>query len=429
MMRELICTTAVAALAQWGSWARMQPRRPVGDENAYITGKDIFIRPPVMAWVGSACRHADARVTERRLRGTMAVASVLTVSLTTAAGVLALGPAAGLAAGLLLALHPERLVLGNHIWPDTLLGMTLAAVALVALLPLPPLLAFAALGFLVAFGTGTRIDFLVTLGPVMLAAATSAQAGWALGGAAGPVALLLSTLSFLNLKKHGLFLPDTTWAFNLMVMNTELDRDRKQPFALEALVRVAAQQWRPLRSREQVASGAREARRTLLRPGAWLRSTLRRLLTMLGPDTFITQKLFPPGPGYPELSASARKIWGAALRIASPLLVALVLAAATVQLSRAAWHPAAPRQGFGLSSPLAMVSSCTALLLLVPILFHARTRYRVTVLPGLCLLAALALAGPSSEIEQGVLLLAVALPILALLLLSAAHAGRELRAE
>ena len=142
------------------------------DEAWYISPRERlrnrFVRPPLLPWLALRLRRGE-RSAEAPLRLVMALASVATVALTGVAGWLCAGPAVALIAALLLALQPERIVIGCHVWPDTLLALVLAALAVVWLAPLPPAATAWSAGGLALLGLLIRIDFLVV--PPILALA------------------------------------------------------------------------------------------------------------------------------------------------------------------------------------------------------------------------------------------------------------------
>lgn len=385
MWAGLGAVLAAGLAVQLAALRGMGRRRPVGDEAAYLEGAAArdpgapppqrFLRPPLLPWLAALClRGVPPDRGERRLRALMAAAAVLTPALTAAAGWRLGGPELALAAALLLAAQPERIVLGCHIWPDTLLALVLAALAVAVTFPAADPAAALAAGALAALGVLIRIDFLVV--PPLLLAGWAARAGPPPPLSAAcllvPALLALAALSIRNYRRWGIPLPDTTWAFNLMVMGTEAaGLDAPGRFAFDPVVHRAFSAW----TRQDLAAGPRQGLaslgRTVRSPRRLARGILRRLLTLAGPDTFVRQKLLPAAGAYPDLGERARRWWGAALYAAFPALLTVVLAAAVAGRHAPASH-AWPALG----------------LLAVAALFHARTRYRVAALPALSLLAA-----------------------------------------
>lgn len=385
MWAGLVAVLAAGLAVQLAALRGMGRRRPVGDEAAYLesaAARDAgalppqrFVRPPVLPWLAAVClRPGEPRGRgESRLRRLMAAASVLTVALTAAAGWRLGGPELALAAALVLAAQPERILLGCHIWPDTLLALVLAALAVTVTFPAVQPAAALAAGGLAALGVLIRIDFLVV--PPLLLADWAARAGPPAPVLAAclllPPLLALAGLSIRNYRRHGIPLPDTTWAFNLLVMDTEARLDAPGRFAFDPVVDRAFADW----TRLELAAGPRQGiaslRQTVLSPRRLARGIVRRLLTLAGPDTFVRQKLLPAARAYPDLGERARRWWSAALRTAFPALLTVVLLAAAAGRRAPAGY-AWPALG----------------LLAVSALFHARTRYRVAALPALSLLAA-----------------------------------------
>jgi hypothetical protein len=369
---------AAGVVVELAALRGMGRRRPIGDEGAYLESATAraagalppqrFLRPPLLPWLAAVCGD------ESRLRLLMAAASLLTVALTAAAGWRLGGAELALVAALLLAAQPERILLGCHIWPDTLLALVLAALALTVTFPATEPAAALAAGGLVLLGVLIRIDFLV-VPPLLLA-------GW--GTPAGPPApvlaaclllpslLGLAALSIRNYRRWGIPLPETTWAFNLMVMGTEAaGLGAPGRFSFEPVIRRTFAEWTRLELAAGPGRGITALRQTVRSPRRLTHGIVRRLLTLAGPDTFIRQKLLPADGAYPDLGERARRRWGVALRVAFPALLTVVLLTAVAGRRPPASY-AWPALG----------------LLAVAALFHARTRYRVAALPALSLLAA-----------------------------------------
>jgi hypothetical protein len=373
----LLLALAVQLAALW----RMGGRRAIGDELGYLErggsqdplAPRQFLRVPLLPWLAAFCRgSAPLDVGERRLRLLMSAAGILTVVVTAIAGWQLGGPAVALLGALLLAVQPERVLLGCHLWPDTLLALVLAGQTAVSALPASPAVALIA-GGLCTLGVLTRIDFLV-VPPLLLAAwrvsqgPLSALTGWAV---IGPPLLALALVTIRNGRRYGVWLPDDTWAFNLMVARSEARLVDEGRFAIEPAVADAVKSWRDLTHRQAPRQGLGALWENLRSPHHFGRGIARRILTLVGPDTFLRQKVLPRDAAYPDLADRWRRRWDAALRIAFPLLAATVLISGL----------AGPRLPGGFAWP-------TLGLLAVAVLFHARTRYRVTALPALSLVAA-----------------------------------------
>ncbi len=371
LIAVLCLTVGIQFLALLG----MGPRRAIGDEGSYIRPQDpsearppqSFIRPPVLPAIAALCQGPNGSG-ERRLRLLMALASLLTVLLTALSGWCLGGATVALLAAAILAAQPERIVLACHVWPDALLGLIATLLGLVSLQANASLALAIVAGALCAVGTMTRIDFLVAV-PFFVA-------GWLMSGndatvavvacLAGPTVVVLVAMSMRNARRYGIFLPDTTWAFNLTVM----DAERELEDVPQSIARSFAT-WSEKPLKEGPRLGLASLSRSLTSPGSLLASVGHRLRVMLGPDTFVRENLLPKHRAYPELGERARALLDRALVLAFPALVAVVIAT-TIGSSRAPGSFALP----GLA------------LLLAPVLFFARTRFRLAAMPALSLLAA-----------------------------------------
>lgn len=363
---------ALAALRGMGA------RRPVGDEVTYMENAarsdpyapGSFVRMPFMAWLAARCRTPAG---EGRLRALMALVSVLTVAVTTVAGWhLGGGLVAGLAAFLLL-FQPERIVLACHIWPDGLLALMAAAVAWLLLLPSASgAFLWLALGSACAIGSLVRIDFLVVLPVVWVSLEATGRSGGFAGAAllAAPTVAVVVGWTIHNARSYGLFVPDDTWTFNLMVAEAQLARRGSASLDPEAVLKETFHHWAAVPIAERPRRAVRSLAVLLGSPGRFLSDVARRAVALCGPDTFIRQNLLPCG--YPELSASWRRRLEWPLRLAFPLLIAL--AALGILLSRVPAASAFAWPSLGLMG--------------VSALFFARTRLRLALLPALSLLAA-----------------------------------------
>lgn len=368
---------AVQLAVLWG----VGRRRPIGDEKDYIErgGSEDpyaprdFLRPPVMPWLAAVCLRRGG---PSRLRLVIAVVSWLSVAATAVAGWQLGGPAIAILAAALLAVQPERLLLGCHIWPDTLLAFTLAALCVVLTVPTTPAVALAA-GGLCTLGVLIRIDFLATL-PLLLFAWGPAHGALSTGvmlALLAPPLLALILLSAHNARRYGIPWPDTTWAFNLMVARAETHLGSADRFTINGMVRSTRSQWRHLGTAEVPLRGIEAFLGSLRPPLSFARAVVRRALTMIGPDTFVRMKLLPRDQSYADLPERPRRWLGAVLTIAFPALVSSVLVMAAC---------GAPMPGSFAWPSLGLMA--------MMVLFHARTRFRVAILPAVCLVAAHALA-------------------------------------
>ncbi len=359
----------------------MGARRPVGDEQEYLDrGRSedphaprLFLRPPLLPWLARLfLNRPEAEAGERRLRRLMAAVSVAAVALTAVAGWRLGGPALALLATFLLAVQPERILFGCHLWPDTLLAAALAALAVILTLPAAPAVALAA-GVVATAGVLIRIDFLAAL-PLLVAAWSRSEGSLTALTAASLIApplVALAVVSLRNARRYGIPLPDNTWAFNLMVVRSEILLGGQHRVGIEGVIADTLVRWRGLSAPEASRRGLAMLGEALRSPWRLAQGIARRLLTVLGPDTFVRQKLLPRGAAYPELGDAPRRRWDAALKAGFPLLVTAALSAAAAN-GRIPGSYAWPTLG----------------LLAVAVLFHARTRYRVVALPALSLFAA-----------------------------------------
>ena len=366
--------------ALWG----MGDRRPIGDESEFLKrGRSedpyaplLFLRVPVLPWLASLCEGSGARTQpragEQRLRLFVAISSAIATGLVAIVGWRVGGPPVALISALLLALHAEKVILGCHIWPDTILAMVLAALMLVSTFEIGPASVLLASG-LCTLGVLTRIDFVVAVPLVVVAWTRSAELPGPLSAAilfTPPLAALV-VLSLRNSLRYRIPLPDTTWAFNLMVARADCSLDLTDSFEIENTVRTTASAWRNLAPTETAYRGFKAFAETLSSPVRLGRGLARRFLILIGPDTFIRQKLLPKNAAYPDLGDRRRRRLNFLLVITSPLVVSAAVIGTV----------------FSRSTPSAVVWP-SAGMALVAILFHTRTRYRAPVLPALSLVAA-----------------------------------------
>lgn len=257
---------AVQLALLWGAGRR----RPIGDEAEYLArgaAEDpyalrLFLRPPLLPWLAALCLRG-ARSPEagsRRLWLLMVVASSLTVAATAVAGWQLGGSTIALLAALLLAVQPERTFLGCHVGPDTLLALVLATLCAVPALPATPAVALAA-GALCTLGVLTRIDFLAAL--TLLAATWWAARGpltaTALLAVLAPPLLALALLAVRNSRRYGIPLPDTTWAFNLMLARNETRLEDGELFTIDGLVARTVEAWAPAAAGGDPPPGSRSS--------------------------------------------------------------------------------------------------------------------------------------------------------------------------
>jgi hypothetical protein len=395
MLTATIAVGLIALAVQTSALRGMGERRPIGDEWSYLErGRSedplaprLFLRPPIFPWLASLCHGGtDGRgpdVGERRLRTLVAMASVLTVWLTAVAAWRLGGPSVALLSAFFLAAHSERILLGCHIWPDTLLAAMLAALMVVSTLPERPAAAVFA-GGLCAFGVMIRIDFLV-VPPVLLAAwsgAPGSSSALMATALVAPTLVTLIVMSVRNSRRYGIPLPDTTWAFNLMVAREDARLSDGNQYEVEGTVHRALTAWRDLPPADVAGRGLAALGEILRAPLRFGRGVGRRLLILVGPDTFIRQRLLPRDAAYPDLAERQRRVWETSLIVATPFLVTMAVVGAVIDRR--------PPDGFAWPS-LALAAAI--------VLFHTRTRYRVALLPALSVIAAQAIVALESNLR------------------------------
>jgi hypothetical protein len=380
---------ALVTFALVAVWVQVLPprgfrrRTPIGDEIEYLErargpdpyGPAPFLRVPLfIAFV----RLARGR--ERLTAALLSALALVTIALTAVAGWLVAGAPGALAVGGLYLLLPDRWLLSRHLWPDTLLAFCQALLLVLILLAergaeISPWL----LGGVAALAALTRIDAVVLVPALGLVSGGQGTGGdWL--ALALPSVGALGLLSLWHGRRHGIPWPDTTLAFNLMVMAEE---QRRPGAAVERVVGAAWALWDPA-----AGATADTGRSVLRRPGSLLLGALRRVLSMLGPDTFGRERLLGDAPGaYPELGARPRRWLRGALRWSFPALVALAAGGAVTQAALC-------------RAPLTLALAT----FLAGSLVHARTRYRFALLPQLAFcggLGMLALGHP--ELRDGTL--------------------------
>lgn len=367
---EWLLGAVVAILIQVVAGRGLGRRTPIGDENEYLArvrgpdpyGPAPFLRVPIfIAFV----RLARGR--ERLTAALLAALALATIALTAVAGGLVAGAAGALAVGGLYLLLPDRWLLSRHLWPDTLLAFFHALLLVLILLAkwgaeMSPWL----LGGVAALAALTRIDAVVLVPALWLVLAVRGSGGdWL--ALALPSVVALGLLSLWHGRRYGIPWPDNTVGFNLMVMAEE---QRRPGAAVERVVGAAWARWDPA-----AGATADTGRSVLRRPVSLLLGALRRVVSMLGPDTFGRERLLGDAPGaYPELGVLPRRWLHGALRWSFPALVALAAGGAVAQ-------PALCRAPLTLAAATFLAGS----------LVHARTRYRFALLPQLAFCGGLGL--------------------------------------
>jgi hypothetical protein len=365
---------------------RLGPRTPIGDELEYLDrarradpySPSPFLRVPLFIAFARLAR-GDGTLTSLLLFG-VALAGI---GLTAWAGHLAAGPLGMLAVGLLYTLLPDRWILSRHLWPDTLLALWQAAILVLVVAAtqgetVSPWL----FGGLAGLAVATRVDALALLAPLLLVSRFHGHSGggMALVALAAPSLVVLTVLTVWNRSRHRIAWPDTTVLFNLRVGAEE----RRSPGAgVEQVVGAAWSKW----IRREEDEGSVRSRATILLDAP------RRLLAMLGADSFARDRLLGSRPGaYPELPRFPRALLRGALRVSFPLLLALAVGGVVAR-------PELCREPLVLGATILVASS----------LVHARTRFRYSLLPHLAFCAGIGLVSASASGQWERFLLVVTL--------------------
>lgn len=412
---SFILVAALAVAVQAAAHRLGGTRRLIGDEVEYLErarADDPYHPEPFLRLPGMALLLRTSGGNEACARALMAGLALATTGLVVLAGYQAMGSRGALLTGVLFTLLPDRSALSQHLWPDVLLALwqALGLVVLTGASPGAPAPAWQ-IGIVAALAAMTRIDGLTLLPALALASA------WA-SGPPGPgqfVALLLPTLVAMgvwaarNRVRYGSASLDSTAAFNLEVLAEEQRSGAAGSRPVEEIVLAVFHRRDDTRHRAGRAGGGRTLRDLLRRPGLWLHGCLRRAAQLLGPDTFVAERLLDPTNGaYPELSARGRAFLARSLGPGFRVLVALALAGAVTRPElRCLLVPVA----FGLVAASVV---------------HTRTRYRYPLLPGTSLVAA---AGCLALLDPGTRGVAATVVAVAGLLLAAAPSRPEVVAE
>lgn len=375
-------------LLQVAFWQWLRPSRLVGDEVEYLrpvrrigadgpVGGAPWVRVPLHGWLMRTLTQGVMRGVDRgrdkgrAVPGRMLTSACAALAVWVAVGWLAqhASPTIALAALVLLCLSAERAVLALHLWPDAAIGLcwSLFAVALIAP-DGPDAITLAVVG---AVALGLRIEGAVLCGiavvaPLVGPSPDPAGAGVAAVIVAASVALWMA----MNRWFAGTWRLDTTTAFNLTVFRLDAARpDASIRQGMKAALRVHGPSG-------ETAPPRPELRRALPRLAA-------RLRLLLGPETFVTERLLARNaPGY---TASERLqtlgLWRGNLRYGFTALAILA----------------------GVGLPLAPLPLIVLTLLSVCIYsaLLTRSRYRMAIMP---LLAMAGGAGWSRAMSDGTLL-------------------------
>lgn len=347
------------------------PRLPQGDECDYLARSqwrdphrpELFLRVPLMP----AFARAVGRFTgtpEAALRTLVTLSGALAAWLVFAAGLRVGGTLVAVIAAGAMMLLLERVLLSAHLWPDTLLSALHALALLLLTLPSAPL-SWLALGGVAALATMLRVEQLALGVGLALVLIVREPTAWLpiVGATLGPSLLALLAWTAVAWRRYRIALPDTTWNFNLHLLDRQLAQPTRGPVSVQGSIVDLLEAERTAEAPPWRALGAR--------PLAWLASVLRRAAACIGPDTFVEGRLLPPlGQAYPTLTGPAAAHLRPWLRWSFPLLVATLLWAGCVS-------------GVWPEILLAMVPVFGAI-----VVVHFRSRYRLVLMPWVSLAAA-----------------------------------------
>ena len=410
MIPIVLVATFVQVFIRYGFGTRI----PIGDEIEYLRrvssndpfGPSPFLRVPVMVMLTWLVSRTTSH-TEARMRDVLGFIAVLTACCLGMAGYLAWGGVGALVVTLLFIFLPDRMVLSQHLWPDALLALWQAGVLVclmwsIEVAPLSPWI----FGFFVAASAMTRIDGLA-MAPALTLVAVLRQQDLAsvLPGIWVPTAIALALLTLIHAVRYRIAWPDTTLLFNLSLMAEEHAQQNSESAAVQGLTRTIWQKWEKRTHGDRVACTSQSVVVLIRQPGRVIRGIADRIWQMLGPDTFGMNRLLDPVTGaYPEITPRTRALLVRALQISFPLLAALGLAGAI----------------FDEHARICLVPGVVAFV--VACLFHARTRFRYAVLPGLALAA---VAGLRAVFDASTREWALGIFLVALLLLLMAPERKE----
>jgi hypothetical protein len=347
------------------------PRLPQGDECDYLARSqwrdphrpELFLRVPLMP----AFARAVGRFTgtpEATLRTLVALSGAFAAWLVFAAGLRVGGTLVAVIAVGAMMLLLERVLLSAHLWPDTLLSALHALALLLLTLPSAPP-SWLALGGVAALATMLRVEQLALGVGLALVLIVREPGAWLpiVGATLGPSLLALLAWTAVAWRRYRIALPDTTWTFNLRILDRQLAQANDGPVSVQGSIvgllaadrTTDASPWRALRAR----------------PLAWLGSILRRAAACIGPDTFVEGRLLPPlGQAYPRMTARTAARLRPWLRWSFPMLVAIWLWAGIASGSR----------------PDFLLATLPVLGAIVAV--HFRSRYRLVLMPWVSLAVA-----------------------------------------
>ena len=354
-------------------WASLLGRPlAAGDEIDYIqrgTADDpfaprMFLRVPLLpalAWLSG--RSSMPETVLRGLSEIAATGTVLVVSITLW---ITTGPVFALIVGSLFALIPSRLIFARRIWPDVYLGFFLACILLLfASSGLDSGLSALLAGVICMFAFLMRFDALL-LSPAVLSVAPVANDPLIAAAVLGPTILAGLCWAIFNKCRYGIFLPDNTWSFNLIVSRREARYSGDGSVAVESTIRGAVREWQNGDLRSRSFAGLQELYR---HPSEILSGGLKRLLAALGPDSFARQRLLPPeAHGYESSDPGTVKAFRRLLIYEFPLIAGITFS--IVLLGGVSTAFLVPTMGLAVGN-----------------LLMTRTRYRQAWLPGIIIIA------------------------------------------
>lgn len=356
---EIVAAGVVAAVAVRASlWALRVTRVAalVGDEFEYAAiverrpGPAPFHRMPAHGWLLRRVRRVD------HARRITALASVASTAAATAVAAQVAGGWAGLAAGLLVAFCSERLLLGARLWPDPLMAVGYG-VLVAACVPSTGVHWGVGAAACVVM-TSLRVDGLLT-GVLAAAVLPIAPIGRlvVLGAAALPLLLVAVAR---RVRGRSAPIETTSW-FNIRLSAAQLSPLGRMP--LESAIGELSTRWHGENDLERRAAARSAATLHWRHPLRWALGVGGRIIGLCAADSFSAQRVLP------SYDPPLRR-WVAALTTS--------LGAAIVVLAAAgAGGGTAPR-----------VAALVGLQVLGLSMFHTRTRFRATLLPGLVVLAA-----------------------------------------
>jgi len=348
------------------------PRRALGDECEYLErGRwsdphrpTLYLRVPGIATL-MRLAALGFRDPERGLRLAGALLGALAVVLVALAGAMSgLGMAGLLAAIVLLAL-PERVLLSAHLWPDTLLCTLHAAALALAVSPQSDAVTLA-LGMVAMLATLVRIEQLALAAGLLLLVVWRDPSQVALSSLLllGPSLAALALWTCIAWRRYGIALPDTTWLFNLRILQGQVQAPEAGPVRVQGTIAALLRRHRQGEAHPPLSGLVRKT-------PSLMASALRRLLACFGPDTFVTGRLIPPmGQAYPAMQTGTAGCLAVGLRWCYPMLAAVSIWALLVSNH---W-------------PDYLLVAVPVLLSLVVV--HFRSRYRLVLMPWLFLAGA-----------------------------------------